>query len=616
MALPVPETSHPPDVPVDRDVTRPAPPVRPLGLARIWRLIGDPAPGRMGYALRMAAGCTTTVLVGEIWQVPDLGVPALVTMALWQKDRVTNALAGVAVNIVVVLLLLLIYGLIQLTLDHPMELVIVIAILSFGFFFLGSASKLKPVAYLFGLITVFGLVVIDQVPVGEVITRAILYTDLFLAVPGAVMIVLGLLICPSPRRLLTDDIAARLRMACRLLRGADDRTREQATDMLRIGTTDMMKSAKMASLEKIWAARDLACLRQSASSSVAVLALADEAGRTGIPAEDATHLLETLEKMAAIFTDGDYPAAIERPAVNPASPAASALADMLPDFATPPPEGAAPGLKEKKSGFFADDAFSNPEHVRFAVKGTAGVMLSYLAFMVLDWPGIHTCIITCFIVALPTMGEMVSKLTLRISGALVGGAIGIGSIIFVMPHLDGITGFLVLIFGVSLLAAWVKTGDERIAYAGFQIGLAFYLSDLKGFGPTSDMETARDRIIGIMLGNFITYAMFTSFWPTSARDRIGEGLRKLAETLQRQSQALTPQARAEAIASTQSTLLESERTLEYVMAEPINTRVDLPRLQETKQALDDAGRLSEDLLVNPDRTDLTDHTARLARLAG
>ena len=615
MALPVPDTSPSPDA-SDRDVIQSASPLRTLGLARIWHLIWDPAPGRMGYALRMAAGCTTTVLVGEIWQVPDLGVPALVTMALWQKDRVTNALVGVLVNIVVVFLLLLIYGLIKITLDHAMELVIVIALLSFGFFFLGSASKLKPVAYMFGLIIVFGLVVIDQVPVGEVITRAILYTDLFLAVPGAVMIVLGMLICPSPRRVLTDDIAARLLMACRLLRGSDDRTREQATDMLRIGTTDMMKSAKMAGLEKIWAAKDLACLRQAASSSVAVLALADEADRTGLSAEDAACLIETLEKMAAIFAAGDYPADIERPTVSTASPAACAMADMLPEFTTPPAESTKAAPPEKKSGFFADDAFSNPEHVRFAVKGTAGVMLSYLAFMVLDWPGIHTCIITCFIVALPTMGEMVSKLTLRISGALVGGTIGIGSIIFVMPHLDGITGFLVLIFVVSLLAAWVKTGDERIAYAGFQIGLAFYLSDLKGFGPTSDMETARDRIIGIMLGNFITYAMFTSFWPATARDRIGEGLRKLAEALKLQSQALTPQARAEAIASTQSALSESERTLEYVMAEPINTRVDLPRLRETKQALDDAGCLSEDLLVTPERADLTNHTARLERLAG
>lgn len=143
-------------------------------------------------------------------------------------------------------------------------------------------------------------------------------------------------------------------------------------------------------------------------------------------------------------------------------------------------------------------------------------MLSYFIFKMLDWNGIHTCIITCFIVALPSMGEMISKLTLRISGALVGGALGILSIVFVIPHLENIAAFLVMIFACSLLAAWVKCGDERIAYGGFQIGLAFFLSDLKGYGPTEDMTMARDRIVGILVGNFITYAVFTSIWPSSA----------------------------------------------------------------------------------------------------
>ncbi len=609
MALPVPETARSLDGPRP-DMMRPG-----LSLSRIWRLVRDPAPGRMGYALRMAAGCTTTVLVGEIWQVPELAVPALVTMALWQKDRVTNALAGVAVNVVVLILLTIIYGLIRLTLDYPMGLVIVIALLSFMFFFLGSASKLKPVAYMLGLITVYGLIAIDEVPVGEVVTRALLYTDLFLAVPGAVMVVLGLLICPSPRRILTDSIAARLRMSCRLLSNPDEHLREQATDMLRAGTTDMMKSAKMAGLEKIWSPHDLACLRQAASSSVAVLALADEVSRSGVSQDDAACLIRSLEDMAAIFADGDYPAAIERPPVSPASATACALADLLPDFATPPADDAKAPSQEKKSGFLAEDAFSNPDHVRFAVKGTAAVMLSYLTFKVLDWPGIHTCIITCFIVALPTMGEMVSKLTLRISGALVGGTLGIAAIIFVMPHLNDITGFLVLVFVVSLIAAWVKTGDERIAYAGFQMGLAFYLTDLKGYGPTADMATARDRIVGIMLGNFITYAMFTSFWTASAYDRIGGGLRKLAECLNGQAKASTSQARSDALARTQSALLESERTLEYAMSEPVHMRADLPRLEATRRALDDAAELSEELLVAPGRPDFSDRTARLEQIA-
>ena len=562
----------------------------------------DPAPGRLGYALRMAAGCTTTVLVGEIWQVPDLAVPALVTMALWQKDRVTNALAAVGLNIVVIFLLAFVFGLVRLTLDHPMGLVIIIALLSFGFFFLGSASKLKPVAYMLGLIIVYALIAIDQVPVGEIVTRAVLYADLFLAVPGAVMVVLGLLICPSPKTVLTDGIAARLNLSISLLRNPNDRVIGQATRLLRAGSAEMMTNVKMAGLEKMWSPHDLACLQQAANASVAVLALSIDAARARASAPD--ELISTLITMAAMFEGGDYPAGMTAPVIPPditgTCPALRDLAALLPAFTTP--AGTQPEKTGGPAGFFAPDAFTSPEHVRFAVKGTAAVMGSYLLFKMLDWPGIHTCIITCFIVALPTTGEMISKLTLRITGALVGGTIGILSIIFIMPHLYGITGFLILVFAVSLIGAWIKTGDPRIAYAGFQIGLAFYLTDLKGYGPTSDMATARDRIVGIMIGNVITYAIFTSFWPATARDGIPGRLAAVFTLLRRQADASVPQHREALFAQLQGAVETAELAVEYTQAEPAppgnKTDHTDTRLATWQDTLAQAGQLGTTLLAH------------------
>lgn len=546
-----------------------------LTLSRIWALVCNPAPGRLGYALRMAAGCTATVLVGEVWQVPDLAVPALVTMALWQKDRVTNAVAAIGLNIIILFLLAFVYGLIRLTLDHPLWLIIVIALLSFGFFFLGSASKLKPVAYMLGLIIVYALIAIDQVPVGEIVTRAVLYADLFLAVPGAVMVVLGLLICPSPKTLLTEGITERLKLSISLLQNPDPALLDHASTLLNTGASEMMRNVKMAKLEKIWSPQDLACLQQAANASVAVLALSCNAARSGATA--SAELLGTLTEMATIFAQGDYPTSITPPANPEKCVTLRNLASLLPTFTTPVTEDTK--KSEEKSGFFAPDAFSNPDHIRFAVKGTAAVMSSYLLFKMLDWPGIHTCIITCFIVALPTTGEMISKLTLRITGALIGGVIGILSIIWVMPHLDGITGFLVLVFGVSLLAAWVKAGNQRIAYTGFQIGLAFYLTDLNGYGPTSDMTTARDRIVGIMIGNFITYAIFTSFWPASARNLVPAKLKALFQLLRKQEQAPTLQQREALFTQAQSALDAAKLTLEYTQTEPVNPGANTQQLQ-------------------------------------
>lgn len=586
-------------------MAKPATNKPPLTASRLWQLVTERAPGRGGNALRVAAACTTTVLAGEIWQVPDIAVPALVTMALWQKDRVTNVLAGLAVNILFGVIILMMFGLMHLTLDHPMGLVIATAVLSFGFFFLGSASKLKPVAYMLGLVVVYAMIAIGNVPIGELATRALLYADLFILVPGAVMVCLAPLICPSPKTILTRTLAHHLRLSAALLRSPEDeQTRDQAEALLRDGTKGMMMSLKMAGLEKLWRKQDLASLQQAIPRSVGVLALAHATACEATDAPDIHSdapeaLIETLLEMADIFQSGGYPTDIAQPPVPHTSSALTQLAALLPDFTKPAVEDASEKSKNKSSssGFFAANAWTNPEHVRFAVKGTAAVMLSYFIFKILNWDGIHTCIITCFIVALPTMGEMISKLTLRISGALVGGALGILSIIFVMPHLTNIAAFLALIFAGSLLAAWVKSGDERIAYAGFQIGLAFFLSDLKGYGPTSDMTTARDRIIGILLGNFITYAVFTSFWPSSAYDKIRDKVSAALRALQAQFNASSVDAELQQAAVVQSALAQAERMIEFASVEPIHLRANKDELASYQAITSQISCLTEDGLI-------------------
>ncbi len=132
-------------------------------------------------------------------------------------------------------------------------------------------------------------------------------------------------------------------------------------------------------------------------------------------------------------------------------------------------------------------------------------MFCYVLYSLLDWPGIHTAFITCYIVSLGTTAETVEKLTLRILGGLIGAAAGIGAIVFLCPSLTSIGDLMAVVFLGAFGCGYVAAGSPRISYAGFQIAFAFFLCVIQGAAPAFDMTVARDRVIGLLLGNFVVY---------------------------------------------------------------------------------------------------------------
>jgi multidrug resistance protein MdtO len=180
------------------------------------------------------------------------------------------------------------------------------------------------------------------------------------------------------------------------------------------------------------------------------------------------------------------------------------------------------------------DAFTNPEHFRFALKGCLAASLCYIIYNSIAWPGISTAVTTCLLTGLSTIGASRQKQILRFTGALVGGfLIGMGSQIFILPYLDSIAGFTVFFILVTAFSSWFMTASPRLSYFGLQAALAFYLINLQGFAMERSLSIARDRVVGILLGLFVMWLVFDQLWGARAgvemKRTFISGLRLLAE---------------------------------------------------------------------------------------
>jgi len=524
----------------------------PSGLALIWRLAITPTPGRVENTVRAVVLVLAVVTIGETFRLPEIAVSAFLVLFLSRAEAASTALTSLIAGVAAILAIFAAILVLVLSLSEPALRIPLIAAMTFVAMFLArTAGELAPAFFAAGFIIAYGLTLGDQplafalmpgsvantqtftlpeaafVPPEEALLYFLLWLTLAVAIPVALVIVANLLTGRDPAVLLRDALIERLRaMAgiCERRPGADRRL----TALAREGTTGLLKLQHLAGLLHK-AARPVAVVE---IQRLSLLLLAVQ--RVGENSQWRDRLIPIAQfcREAAHALERGGPTLAQVPEIR-LTGAAQPLGEqiVLVMRAIREPSLSAHPATEEPRRLLAPDAFTNPDYTQFALKVTLAVMLAYFAEDMLDWPGIHTIVITCFFVSLGTVGETLHKAMLRLSGCVVGGALGIGTILLLMPLMTQLGELLLVVGVVTFLAAWIGFGSERIAYAGWQIGLAFFLSTFQGFGPTLDMETARDRIVGILLGNIIISVIFTTLWPVSTVRIARESLARAVEHL-------------------------------------------------------------------------------------
>ena len=488
-----------------------------------------PRDGRWAAVARIATGAVLAVIIAMVFRIPEPTYMAYIGFLLSKDEKnatVTAALGGLAAATLAVLLVL---GLELIDTSEPALRVPLMAAATFTAMYTARTFALGPITFLAGFVIVLLQTLVDDVPSAEALTRATLWAWVVIFVPVAVTVIVNLIFGQGAAALIDRTVRKVLKELETSLAKNDYRKslpewRARLLPLLETAQHDKQKGARTLRITA-------PVIRALLDALVILEALPDD-----LPDATREDLASRLRACRQAIESDAAPAADRslRPLTQFAdagieqAPAVMALRNtlsaLLAAIVRPAPQPDNAEAHHPPKRLLVADAFSNPAHWQFALKTTIAVITSYGIYTLLDWPGMRTSVVTCFFVALSSLGETVHKLLLRLSGAVIGGAIAALCIVFVLPHLTDIGQLCVLVAVVSVGAAWVATSSELLSYAGMQIAFAFFLGVLQGYAPATDLTVLRDRVAGILLGNIVITIVFSSFWPQSARSGVRAAL--------------------------------------------------------------------------------------------
>jgi len=464
-----------------------------------------PEEGRGLAVARIVAGCTITVAIAMVFRIPLAAYMAYMVFLTSQDDTAATVRMAVGGSLAITLAVILTLGLSQFDLGDPAIRLPAMALITFLAMFSVRTFALGPVAFLAGFVIVTVQSVVD-VSTPEAFTRTTLWLWVVVAVPVLITVLINLLFGPLASAL------------------AERRVREVLTNL-----DTALPRGQIAGCLAQWRAILVPVIEKSRNPRAihrlleALVIL--EAYPDPIPPRERQRLSPLVRGcLGALDRRGPVVEVTPELASSPETLAAThAFAELQRELSRSDANQASHSAPRPRQ-LFVSDALSNPAHWQFALKTTLAIMIVYSVYTMLDWPGLRTSIVTCFFVALGSVGETVRKLLLRLSGAMIGGLIAGLSIVSLLPHFTDIGQLSALTAAVALFAGWVSTSSERLSYAGLQIAFAFFLGVLQTYSPATDLTVLRDRVVGIIFGNIVMTLVFSTLWPESAITRLRAAL--------------------------------------------------------------------------------------------
>ena len=541
---------------------------RPLGqLAGFLRAELSAFPGRANLTMRSVLGCAIVLVVSMTLRVPEVALSLIAVFFVTQSNIVLTRLVALLAVIGTTCAIACIIGVFKLTFDYPLlRIVVASAIFFCSAYLMRAVAKLGLVFFLVSLIVIYAQTFADRTDNAEALVRACLWVWVAVNYAVVLSLIINTLFLPAEpeqqlRAAMQRQLAtARARLAIMI---------DANAPAVRIGSLDLERGAlalqkllRFSTMRHYYSEADasawLACVTVVSRIFEAAAVLPEHAVAHDAGQIDAIRVVQD-ELVSLEHAIGDNlqwrhwgasreaPVLTSIPALDAMQRALNVFSEATRGAVAPPPEDAAAGsaaAKEAKAEQATKaaappaqpepDIFANPRYARFALRTLFSVLICYVFYNAVNWPGIHTIMLTCLVVALPSLGASSRQGVLRLTGAMIGSALALFMVAFVIPQLESVTGLLLMSLPVIALGAWVAAGSERISYAGIQVMFTFALALLESFSPPSDLTEIRDRIVGIILGVGVATFIQMSMWP----ERESDGLREQLTSILRKIAAL------------------------------------------------------------------------------
>jgi multidrug resistance protein MdtO len=501
-----------------------------------------PYPGRTWIVARMTIAATIVMLLVMTFRLPGGALAGIFTLFLSRENPTATLRAGLRIVLAFVAATVYVIVAISMSIDDPLTHFLWVVVSLFISFYL-----IRVMAD-YGTAVGFGFMIAGAIPLWDQTTLSVndrVENTLWLTFAVTVGVAVTVVVEYVFRRVHPADdmiqaIEARLKSVEGMLQAvAEDKPpsrelREMLMQYASVGTSRLRRL--------LLRSDGSAQYKAEMNTGIALLGrLVDLAGSFQLALSQRTTPVEASDRERCKRLAGDLailcedlsakktPRDMEAPPRGPSSlrfleamettisliPKAFAGSKSLDKFIPAPLD------EEVRARFLVADAFSNPAHLQFALRGTLAATACYVTYTAIDWPGLSTAMATCLITALSTIGSSRQKQMLRLSGAFLGGiVIGMGAQVFILPYLDSIVGFTVLFAVVTAIAAWISVASSRLSYLGIQLALAFYLINLQEFTIQTSLTIARDRVFGVLLGLVSMWLLFDRLGVRNALDEM------------------------------------------------------------------------------------------------